>query len=92
MGCDETSQCKFYAPDHVIQKPDIDSSISAASNDIFRRLVIVDTTQKELGKNAITTLGNLSKDYNRISTDALEASPIDWDQFFRTGNISLSPK
>lgn len=36
-------QCKFYAPNHSIQKPDIDSFISAASNDLFTRLIIADT-------------------------------------------------
>ncbi|AUR06713.1 DEAD/DEAH box helicase [Phaeobacter inhibens] len=85
-------QCKFYAPNHTIQKPDIDSFISAASNDTFARLVIVDTTLKDFGKNANDTLKNLSKDWNRIGISDLEASPIDWAQFFRTGNISTGPK
>jgi predicted helicase len=85
-------QCKFYAPNYSIQKPDIDSFISAASNDIFTRLVIADTTRKEFGKNAKETLDNLSKDWNRISINELEASRIDWSQFIRTGNISLAAK
>src|SRR5690606_17895911 len=62
-------QCKFYAPNHTIQKPDIDSFISAASNDLFTRLVIADTTRKEFGKNARETLDKLSKDWNRIGID-----------------------
>src|SRR5690606_20139835 len=77
-------QCKFYAPNHTIQKPDIDSFISAASNDLFTRLVIADTTRKEFGKNARETLDKLSKDWNRIGIDDLEASRIDWSQFIRT--------
>lgn len=85
-------QCKFYAPNYSIQKPDIDSFISAASNDVFTRLVIADTTRREFGKNAKETLDNLSKDWNRISIDELEASRIDWSQFIRTGNVSLAPK
>ncbi|MBG53313.1 MAG: damage-inducible protein [Rhodobiaceae bacterium] len=85
-------QCKFYAPSHTIQKPDIDSFISAASNDAFARLVIVDTTQKDFGRNATETLDKLSKDWNRIGTTELEASRIDWSQFMRTGNVSLAPK
>ncbi|SIS53337.1 DEAD/DEAH box helicase [Phaeovulum vinaykumarii] len=85
-------QCKFYAPNYSIQKPDIDSFISAASNDLFTRLIIADTTRKELGKNAQETLNNVSKDWNRISINDLEASRIDWSQFIRTGNISLAPK
>lgn len=85
-------QCKFYAPNYSIQKPDIDSFISAASNDIFTRLLIADTTRKEFGKNAKETLDNLSKDWNRISINALEASRIEWSQFLRTGNVNLKRK
>lgn len=85
-------QCKFYAPDQIIQKPDIDSFISAASNDLFTRLVVVDTTRKEFGQNAFGTLDKLSKDWNRIGISDLEASRIDWSQFIRTGTISLAAK
>jgi|TARA_R100000935_G_scaffold58859_1_gene98686 predicted helicase len=85
-------QCKFYAPNHVIQKPDIDSFISASSNDLFTRLIIADTTQKDFGRHTIATLDNLSKDWNRIGINELAASRIDWSQFLRTGTISLAPK
>lgn len=85
-------QCKFYSPNHVIQKPDIDSFISAASNALFTRLIIADTTRKEFGKNAKDTLDKLSKDWNRIGLNELEASRINWSQFIRTGTISLAPK
>lgn len=85
-------QCKFYSPDHRIQKPDLDSFISAASNNLFTRLIIADTTCKEFGKNAKETLDKLSKDWNRIGINELEASRIDWTQFIRTGAVSLAPK
>ena len=85
-------QCKFHAPGHSIQKPDIDSFISAASNDLFTRLIIADTTQKEFGRNAEETLDKLSREWNRIGLNELEASRIDWSQFVRTGTISLAPK
>lgn len=85
-------QCKFYAPHYSIQKPDIDSFISAASNDHFTRLVIADTTRKEFGKNARETLDKLSKDWNRIGINDLETSRIDWSLFTRTGTVSLAPK
>jgi predicted helicase len=85
-------QCKFYAPSHVIQKPDIDSFISAASNDLFTRLIIADTTQKDFGRNTKETLDKLSKDWNRIEISDLEASRIDWSQFLRTGKVSLAAK
>jgi len=85
-------QCKFYAPTYSIQKPDIDTFISAASNDLFTRLIIADTTRKEFGKNAKETLDKLSKDWNRIGIDEIESSRIDWSQFIRSGSISLAPK
>lgn len=85
-------QCKLYAKNHVIQKPDIDSFISAASNDRFKRLIIVDTTLKGFGKNATETIENLSKEWVRISLNELEASRIDWAQFLRDGKVSLAPK
>ena len=82
-------QCKFYAPTHTIQKPDIDSFISAASNDLFTRLIIADTTQKDFGRNTKETLDKLSKDWNRIGINELAASRIDWSRFLRTGSIDL---
>ncbi|WP_371061502.1 DEAD/DEAH box helicase family protein [Rhodosalinus sp. 5P4] len=85
-------QCKFYAPEHVIQKPDIDSFISAASNELFTRLIIADTTQKDFGRNTKETLDKLSKDWNRIGINELEASRIDWSRFLNTGEVVLAPK
>ena len=85
-------QCKFHAPDHSIQKPDIDSFISAASNERFTRLTIVDTTRKNFGRNAKSTLDKLSKDWNRIGINELEASRIDWSRFIHTGKVGLAPK
>ena len=85
-------QCKFHASDHSIQKPDIDSFISAASNELFTRLIIVDTTRKDFGRNAKSTLDKLSKDWNRIGINELEASRIDWSRFIRTGIVGLAPK
>lgn len=85
-------QCKFYAPGHRIQKPDLDTFISASANDVFTRLIIVDTTRKEFGRNAQETLDNLSKEWNRISITDLETSRIDWSKFIRTGTVSLASK
>ena len=85
-------QCKFHAFDRSIQKPDLDSFIAAAANDLFSRMVIVDTTQKNFGPNALNTLDNLSKDWNRIGLADLEASRINWSLFLSTGSVSLVPK
>jgi predicted helicase len=85
-------QCKFYASNHTIQKPDIDSFISAASNELFSRLIIVDSTLREFGRNTIETLNNLSKEWHRIGINELEGSRLNWSQFIRTGTISLNGK
>lgn len=85
-------QCKFYAPGHRIQKPDLDTFISASANDVFTRLIVVDTTRQEFGRNAQETLDNLSKEWNRISVTDLESSRIDWSKFIRTGTVSLAAK
>lgn len=85
-------QCKFYSPEHVIQKPDIDSFISASSNEVFTRLIIADTTQKDFGRNTKETIDKLSKDWNRIGINELEASRIDWSRFLNTGEVVLAPK
>ena len=85
-------QCKFHAPDHPIQKPDIDSFIAAASNQLFTRLIIVDTTHKAFGRNAEETLNRLAKEWYRIGLDELQASRIDWSQFIRDGVVSLTSK
>ena len=85
-------QCKFYAPDHSIQKRDIDKFIAMASNELFTRLIIVDTTRKDFGRNAKSTLDKLSKDWNRIGINELEASRIDWSRFVHSGKVGLAPK
>ena len=45
-----------------------------ASTELFTRLIIVDTTRKDFGRNAKSTLDKLSKDWNRIGINELEAS------------------
>lgn len=37
-------QCKFYAPDHYLQKPDIDSFLAASGRQGFTSRLIVSTT------------------------------------------------
>jgi len=59
---------------------------------LFTRLIIADTTRKDFGRNTKETLDKLSKDWNRIGINELEASRIDWSQFVRTGRVSLAEK
>ena len=83
-------QCKFRVPGQSIGKSEIDSFISAAANDTFTRLIIVDTTGA-FGANAQETLDNLSKDWNRIGIEDLEDSRIDWSLFINTDKVALAP-
>lgn len=85
-------QCKFYAPGYSIQKADLDSFVSAASNETFSRLIIADSTRKDFSRNALEMLDKLSKDWNRIGISELENSRIDWSQFVRTGTVGLAAK
>lgn len=85
-------QCKFYAEGHSVRKKDIDSFISAAANDLFTRLIIVDTTTRPFSRNAKETLDKLPKDWIRIGINELEASRIDWSLYLETGRVSLAPK
>jgi len=74
-------QCKCYAPDHVIAKPDIDSFIAASGHRAFSARLLIDTTLKPLGSNAEQMLLHQSIPATRIDLDALEASAIDWTRY-----------
>jgi len=74
-------QCKCYAPDHVIAKPDIDSFMAASGHRSFSSRLLVDTTRKPLGSNAEQMLLHQSIPVTRIDLDALEASAIDWTRY-----------
>ena len=45
-------QCKFFRSDHQITKEDLDSFVSASSSEIFTRLILIDTSNEDLGPNA----------------------------------------
>lgn len=85
-------QCKFYSPQHRIQKTDIDSFISAASSKYFVTLVLVDTTLHDLSPNAQSVLDHLDRDYHRIALSDLEKSRVDWAAYIRENRIVLQEK
>ncbi len=82
-------QCKFYAPEHRIQKTDIDSFVAAASSKEFVSLVLVDTTLHDLSPNAQAVFDNVDRDYHRISLSDLEKSQIDWATYLRENRVAL---
>ena len=81
-------QCKFFDPGYTIQKPDIDSFLSAsgkqfATNDgnrQFSRRIVVSTTDK-WNRNAENAIEGQTIPVSRISLSDLAESPIDWNQF-----------
>lgn len=85
-------QCKFYGPDHRIQKADIDSFISASGKDPFRRRVVVDTTACDWSANAEDMIRNQSIPVVRIGLSDLRESRIDWTIFEARGEIALKDK
>lgn len=94
-------QCKFFDPGHTIQKPDIDSFLSAsgkqfATNDgskQFARRIVVSTTDK-WNRNAESAIEGQTIPVSRISLSDLAESPIDWTEFSltRPDLIRLRPK
>src|SRR5699024_4451549 len=74
-------QCKFYDPDHVVGKKDIDSFIAASSTQEFARRLLVSTSLKEWGGNAEAQIQDLNPPLTRIGLADLAEAPIDWSQF-----------
>lgn len=72
-------QCKFYLPEHVLSKGDIDSFFTALGKPQFSKGIIVSTTDN-WGKNALDAL-NQTKYVVRIGIHDLEQSPVDWSKF-----------
>lgn len=72
-------QCKFYLPEHTIDKNDLDSFFTAAGRDPITSGMVVSTTDL-WGKNAEDALKQ-SKPITRLSLHDLDASPIDWSKF-----------
>jgi predicted helicase len=85
-------QCKCYLPEHRVDKPDIDSFISASATSDFTRLVLIDTSVESLGKHAQQVVDNLDKEYLRIQLVELEQSRIDWLTYINEDRVHLHDK
>lgn len=94
-------QCKFFDPDHTLQKGDIDSFFTASGKRFgtlegergFTNRLIVSTTDK-WSKHAEEALADQSIPVTRLRVQDLADSPIDWAQFSlsRIQDIRLKPK
>ncbi|ATI35601.1 damage-inducible protein [Rhodococcus sp. H-CA8f] len=93
-------QCKFYEPEHSLQRADIDAFFTASGKSPFTSRIIISTTDK-WGKNAEDALEKQQIPVARISLADLAQAPIDWDlawpkpgveiQLSRTEPKSLRP-
>jgi len=73
-------QCKFYAPNHYLQKSDIDSFFTASGKSGFSQRVIISTTDK-WSKHAEDALADQQIPVQRLRVQDLDESSVDWSQF-----------
>lgn len=81
-------QCKFYEPDHYLQKSDLDSFFTASGKASFTNRVIISTTNK-WGKHAEDALDGQAIPVQRISLEDLAESAIDWDIAWPQGELQV---
>jgi predicted helicase len=86
-------QCKCYDSDRTIEKADIDSFFTASGTKLFKKRLIISTTNK-WSKNAESALHNQQIPVVRSTIYDLENSPIAWDKydFNHPDQLELKPK
>lgn len=84
-------QCKFYEPDHKIQKSDIDSFFTASGKKPFTHRIIVATTNN-WSIHAEDALQNQQPPVTKIDLSILEGSQIDWSKYQPNKDLILKPK
>jgi len=86
-------QCKFYEPDHYLQKQDIDSFFTASGKAPFTERLIVSTTEK-WSRHAEDALEDQQIPVARIGFADLASSAIDWTAYRigQTHGMELIPK
>lgn len=83
-------QCKFYDKTKKVGKGDIDSFFTASGKEGFVRRLIIDTSDGNWTDRAEKALQGQAIPTNRIGLSDLEASPILWSDFVRTGEVKVS--
>lgn len=83
-------QCKFYDKNKKVDKGDIDSFFTASGKVGFVRRLIIDTSDGNWTDRAERALLGQAVPTNRIGLSDLEASPILWFDFARTGEVRIS--
>ena len=70
-------QCKCFAEDTRVTKPQIDSFVAASSGELFAKRILVHTGA-ELGPNVRRTIDPLGPDFQVIGYGHLASRPINW--------------
>ncbi|WBB48505.1 DEAD/DEAH box helicase [Verrucosispora sp. WMMA2044] len=70
-------QCKFYEPDHTVEKADIDSFFTASGKGGFTRRLIISTTDK-WNVHAEMALTDQQIPVTRIGLEEIAQSPVQW--------------
>ncbi len=73
-------QCKFYAPEALISKPDIDSFLASSSKAEFKGRMFISTSDN-WGKNAEEAIAGQRPEVSRLGLTDLDESSIDWSKF-----------
>jgi len=87
-------QCKFYDPEHTLDKPDIDSFFTESGKAFynFKQRLIISTTDN-WGKNAEDAIKNQQIPVRRLLVHDLAESPVDWASFSsRQQSLQLKPQ
>ena len=75
-------QCKCFAEDTRVTKPQIDSFVAASAAEVFTKRILVHTGS-ELGPNVRRTIEPLGSDFQVIGHGHLAGRPIDWPDLRR---------
>ena len=70
-------QCKCFAEDTRVTKPQINSFVAASAAEVFTKRILVHTGA-ELGPNVLRTIKPLGSDFQVIGYGHLASRPIDW--------------
>ncbi|MEV8221573.1 DEAD/DEAH box helicase [Dietzia maris] len=81
-------QCKFYEPEHYLQKADLDSFFNASGKTPFTNRVIISTTNK-WGKHAEDSLDGQTIPVQRLSLQDIAESSLDWDIAWPQGDLQV---
>ncbi len=73
-------QCKFYDPDHRLEKSDIDSFFTASGKSPFTSRLIISTTD-HWSVHAEKALDKQQIPVTRLRVRDLAASPVDWSSY-----------